>query len=179
VPANDLKKADLIIDDRSSINLITNLDTQWQLITDQVMGGISEGRLTLDSYKGKKALHLQGDVSTENNGGFVQMAVNLTNDKYLDASAYAGIELEVAGNNESYNIHLRTAGLWLPWQSYRASFKATTHWHTIRIPFIDLTTYKTTQKFRQDRLKRIGLLGIGRAFEADLYLASMKLYAVN
>jgi hypothetical protein len=168
--------ADLIIDDRSSGDLSSNLDTQWRLVTDQVMGGISNGQLTLDSYHERKCLRMRGAVSTENNGGFVQMVLNLTDEKRFDASAYAGVELDVAGNNESYNIHLRTADLWLPWQSYRASFKATGDWQTIRIPFAEIKAYKTTSKFRQDKLKRIGLLGIGRDFQADLCLAAIRFY---
>jgi hypothetical protein len=171
--------ADLIIDDRSSNDLNSNLDTQWRLVTDQVMGGVSDGRLTLDNYKDRNCLRMRGAVSTENNGGFLQMALNLTNDRHFDATAYAGIELVVAGNDESYNIHLRTSDLWLPWQSYRSSFKATTDWQTIRIPFAELNAYKTTSKFRQDRLKRIGLLGIGRDFQADLCLAAVSFYTAE
>jgi hypothetical protein len=171
--------AGLIIDDRSSNDLNSNLDTQWRLVTDQVMGGVSNGQLILDRYKDKNCLHLRGAVSTKNNGGFVQMTLDLTHDKRFDASAYTGVELVVAGNNEVYNIHLRTTDLWLPWQSYRSSFNATTDWQTIRIPFAALTAYKTTQKFREDRLKRIGLLGIGRDFEADLCLASIRLYTAE
>jgi hypothetical protein len=171
--------ADLSIDDRSSNDLSSNLGTQWRLVTDQVMGGISDGSLTLDSYNDRNCLRMRGTVSTENNGGFVQMALNLTDEKRFDASAYAGVEIEVAGNNESYNIHLRTSDLWLPWQSYRASFKATTDWQTIRIPFAELTAYKTTSRFRQDKLKRIGLLGIGRDFQADLCLAAISFYAAE
>lgn len=70
-----------------------------------------------------------------------------------------------------------TSDLWFPWQSYRASFKATSDWQTIRIPFSDLDAYKTSQKFRQNKLKRIGLVGIGRDFLADLCLASIRFYS--
>jgi Complex I intermediate-associated protein 30 (CIA30) len=44
---------DLIIDDRSSGNLKSNLGFEWRLVTDQVMGGVSSGQLTLDTYRGK------------------------------------------------------------------------------------------------------------------------------
>jgi hypothetical protein len=168
---------DFIIDDRKSGNLKSNLGIEWRLVTDQVMGGISSGKLTLDTYRGRDCLHMRGDVSTENNGGFVQIALSLSDQDNFDASAFAGIVLEVAGNNEDYNIHFRTSDLWFPWQSYRASFKATSDWQTIRIPFADLDAYKTAQKFRQNKLKRIGLVGIGRDFLADLCLASIRFYS--
>ena len=170
---------DLIIDDRTSDNLNSSLGTQWRLVTDQVMGGVSNGELTLDNYKGKNCLRMRGDVSTDNNGGFVQIALDLAQDASLDASAYAGIELSISGNNEHYNIHIRTTDLWLPWQSYRFSFKATPDWQIIRIPFVNLETYRTTTKFHQDKLKRIGLVGIGRDFQADMCVSSIRFYAVD
>jgi hypothetical protein len=168
---------DFIIDDRGSDNLKSNLGIEWRLVTDQVMGGISSGKLTLDRYRGSDCLRMQGNVSTENNGGFVQIALSLSDKDDFDASAFVGIQMEVAGNNEDCNIHFRTSDLWFPWQSYRASFKATSDWQTIRIPFSDLEAYKTSQKFRQNKLKRIGLVAIGRDFLADLCLASIRFYS--
>jgi len=107
----------------------------------------------------------------------VQMALSLSEKGIFDASDYDGLEFEVSGNNEGYNLHLRTDGLWFPWQSYRASFNATHDWLTVRIPFSELQAYKTSQDFRPDKLARIGLLGIGRNFQADLCLASIRFYA--
>ena len=167
---------DLIIDDRASDNLSSNIGTQWRMVTDQVMGGVSNGELTLDNYKGKNCLRMQGDVSTDNNGGFVQMALDLTNDETFDASSFAGVEIIVSGNNEHYNVHFRTTDLWLPWQSYRYSFKAASDWETIRIHFADIEAYRTTTKFHKDKLKRIGLVAIGRDFKANLCVASIKFY---
>lgn len=167
----------LIIDDRSSGDLSSNLGEDWRLLTDNVMGGISSGTLELSHYKGKQCLRMQGDVSTDNNGGFVQMALSLDESNTFDASAYAGIELEIAGNNDAYNLHYRTSGLWFPWQSYRSTFVATDNWQTIRLAFADVEAYKTGQTFMPDKLKRIGLVAIGRDFQADLCLASVKFYA--
>ncbi len=176
---NAVSAKDLIIDDRSSGNLSTNLGTQWRLVTDQVMGGVSNGELNLGDYKGRNCLCMRGNVSTDNNGGFVQIALDLSQGEPLDASAYTGVELSVAGNNEPYNVHFRTTDLWLPWQSYRFTFQALPEWQTIRIPFASLEAYRTITKFRQDKLKRIGLVGIGRDFKADLCVASIKFYGVD
>ena len=173
---NTVSASDLIIDDRSSNTYRSNLGTEWRLVTDQVMGGESEGELTLDTYKNRNCLRMRGNVTTENNGGFVQIALSLSEDDVFDATDYTGIEIEVAGNNENYNIHVRTAGLWFPWQSYRFNFEATTDWQTLRFPFDEIKPYKTSKRFPQHRLKRIGLVGIGRDFQADLCVASVKLY---
>ena len=165
----------LLIDDRSSGTLLSTLGTKWRLVTDQVMGGISSGTLKVNTYKNQDCLHLQGEVSTENNGGFIQMALDLTTDKSFAASAYSGIELEVAGNNETYNLHLRTTDLWFPWQSYRASFKTSSDWQTLFIPFTAFTPYRTGQALNLDRLKRIGLVAIGKDFTSDLCLGAIVL----
>jgi hypothetical protein len=47
----------------------------------------------------------------------------------------------------------------------------------VRIPFADFEAYKTSQDLRLDKLRRVGLLGIGRDFQADLCLASIRFYA--
>ena len=172
----DGMKDNLVIDDRSNNDVTSNLGTKWQLVTDNVMGGLSSGQLSLDSYKGKKCLRMRGDVTTENNGGFVQIALSLSEQGGFDASDYTGVEIEVAGNNELYNIHFRTSELWFPWQSYRYSFTATSDWQTYRIPFSVLEKYKTFHKFSQDEIKRIGLVAIGRDFQADLCLAAIAFY---
>ena len=168
---------ELIIDDRSSGDLKSNLGSEWRLFTDTVMGGVSSGTLSLQNYRGNKCLRMQGDVSTKNNGGFVQIALSLSDRNSFDASAYDGIELEVAGNNETYSFHFRTSGLWFPWQSYRYTFAAATDWQTVRIPFAGVEAYKTDQAFKSKKLKRVGLVAIGRDFQADVYLASVKFYA--
>jgi len=176
----DTQNNRLIIDDRTSGSLTSNLGTKWRLVTDNVMGGVSSGKLTLDNIKDKNCIRMQGDVSTKNNGGFVQIILPLldknSDDKPFNASVYTGIEIEVSGNNESYNIHFRTDSLWFPWQSYRFSFKATPDWQTYRIPFSKLEPYKTTNKFSQDEIIHIGLVAIGREFQANLCIASINFY---
>lgn len=174
--ASDMNNDNHIIDDRSNNDFTSNLGSNWQLVTDNVMGGLSQGELILDNYKGRNCLHMRGNVTTENNGGFVQIALSLSDQGVFDASAYSGIEVEVAGNNELYNIHFRTAELWFPWQSYRSSFTAGSNWQTYRIAFSELEKYKTFHKFAQDKLKRIGLVAIGREFQADLCLADIRFY---
>ena len=167
---------DLIIDDRSTGNTRSNIGAGWRLVTDRVMGGISKGSLTPESYLDKKCLRMQGEVSTENNGGFVQMALDLNDGKEFDASNFQGLELVVAGDNEVYNLHYRTSGLWMPWQSYRASFKVSPEWGIVKIPFSMMTQYKTSKKFQASKIKRLGLVAIGKNFDADLCVASVRFY---
>ena len=45
----------------------------WQYISDQVMGGISDGEVTLEQDGEMFFARLTGNVSTKNNGGFIQL----------------------------------------------------------------------------------------------------------
>jgi hypothetical protein len=166
----------MIIDDRKTGDYRSSLGTSWRLITDSVMGGISEGNLTLDTIDNRACLRLRGDIRLENSGGFVQAALDVKAATALDASAYQGILLDVYGNNEVYNLHLRTEDVWLPWQSYRASFHAAAGWRTIRLPFSGFEGYRVGTSLDLEHLERIGIVAIGRAFKADLCVASLALY---
>jgi hypothetical protein len=168
--------SEFIIDDRSKDDLSTQTGLQWRLLTDGVMGGVSAGQLVPDRYLDRKCLRLSGDVSTHNNGGFIQMTLDLAANGIFDASSWDGVAIEVAGNDQTYNLHLRTAGLMFPWQSYRASFAVTGQWQHIRIAFSSLAPYRTTRVFHSDRIQRLGLVAIGREFTADLRLADLRLY---
>ena len=176
---NPVNAFTVLIDDRSSGTLQSSSAGEWRLVTDRVMGGRSTAELLPDNYLGKSCLRLRGLVSTADNGGFVQMALDLAAGEHYDASGYDGIELEVAGNGEHYNLHLRTSNLWMPWQSYRAPFNAGPQWRKIRIPFNEFEAYRTSSRFRADRLIRIGVVAIGRDFEADLCFAGLYLYRNN
>lgn len=167
---------ELIIDNRSTGNTLSNMGSEWRLVTDGVMGGVSKGNMSLDKHQDKQCLRMTGQVSTENNGGFIQMALDLNDGNAFDASRFEGLELLVAGNNEVYNLHYRTSGLWMPWQSYRASFKVTPEWGIIKIPFNIMTRYKTSKKFKPKNIKRFGLVAIGKEFTADLCVASVRFY---
>jgi hypothetical protein len=166
----------LILDDRRSGDERSRIGTSWRLITDDVMGGVSSGRLTSETVAGRACLRLQGDVRLENNGGFVQAALDLNQEDAADASSYTGVQLELFGNGEVYNVHLRTGDVWLPWQSYRVSFQALPGWHTVQLPFVDFAGYRIFSPLNLKRLERIGIVAIGRAFAADLCFASLAFY---
>jgi len=169
----------LTIDDRATGDARSALGTVWRGVTDTVMGGVSSARLVPDAAAGQACLRLTGRVSLENNGGFVQASLDLASDGYLDASAWAGVEITVYGNGETYNVHLRTADTRLVWQSYRASFQAPAHWQTLHLPFSVFQPHRLDAPLDTRRLKRIGLVGIGREFDVDLCVAGVRLYAAG
>lgn len=168
---------DMLIDDFSSSDLTSALGTGWRGVSDRVMGGVSEATVARAHIDGRDALRLSGDVRLENNGGFIQAALDLTpTDRVLDASAFTGLRLIVRGNGESYSLHLRTPDNLRPWQSYRSHFTAGPGWHTVDLPFSDFTPHRLDTPLDTSRLRRLGLVAIGRAFRADLAVASLSFY---
>ena len=67
----------LVVDGFSRDDLISRLGTPWRGFSDQVMGGISKETIALAEIDGRRALRLTGDVRLENNGGFIQTALDL------------------------------------------------------------------------------------------------------
>jgi adhesin HecA-like repeat protein len=153
-----------------------DLTPDWRYVADTVMGGVSRGTLSREVVDGRLAMRLTGRVSLDNDGGFLQMAADLDADgAALDLSAWTGIEVDVRGNGETYELRLRTSDLTRPWQSYRAPFTAPADWTTIRIPLAALDAHRTEAPFDPTAVRRVGLLAIGRAFDADLAVSGLRL----
>lgn len=167
-----------LIDDAGAEDLTAATGTKWRLVTDQVMGGVSQARVRRATVAGRSAVHLTGEVSLANNGGFLQTTLDLRPDGgAVDASDWTGIALAVLGNGESYNLHLRTTDVERPWQSYRQSFETTGDWRSVHLPFDGFQAHRIDLPLDLTRLKRIGLVAIGREFRADLAVADLRFYA--
>ena len=167
----------MLIDDFADGNLISKLGTRWRGVSDQVMGGISEAAVAHGEIDGRSCLRLTGNVRLENDGGFIQAALDLSpSGDTVDASDYTGVRLVVRGNGEKYSIHLRTPDNVRPWQSYRAHFTAGSDWETIDLPFETFVPYRLEIPLDITRLRRIGLVAIGRAFHADLAVSELAFY---
>ena len=166
-----------IIDALDRAHPEATIGTRWELIADRVMGGVSSGGMNREMVAGRPALRMQGDVSLENNGGFVQIALDLApGGGSIDASAWAGVEIDVLGNGEHYNLHLRTDDVVRPWQSYHAGFAATPEWRAVRLAFADFEPHRLDAPLDLTRLRRLGVVAIGRAFAADIAIAGMRFY---
>jgi len=60
-----------LLDYKADSNRVTLED--WKFFSDQVMGGASEGKTSIEKDEGNFFLRLEGRVSTKNNGGFIQV----------------------------------------------------------------------------------------------------------
>ncbi len=168
----------MLIHDFSNQSLRSAHGTRWRAVSDQVMGGASEAKIDLTALDGRPCLRLTGDVRLENDGGFIQASLDLVaSGETLDASALRGIQLVARGNSERYSLHLRTADTKRPWQSYRARFVASTDWRMIELPFTDFMPHRLDTALNLKRLRRLGLVAIGRAFSADLAVAEISFYS--
>jgi hypothetical protein len=170
---------DLVIDDIADGRGISRLGTAWRLVSDRVMGGVSDGQMTIRQVQGRRALCLRGQVSLANNGGFIQVKLELSPDNALDASRLSGVRLLVRGNGETYNIHLKTDATRLPWQSYRASFRAANAWQEVRIPFDSFAPYRLDTPLDTSRLRCLAIIAIGKAMSAEVCIADVTLYAAD
>lgn len=169
----------MIIDDFSDPAVATN-GARWQLFSDRVMGGITEGTISRGMVSGRNAITMKGRVRLENNGGFLQIAIDLSaNGGPIDAGAFDGVEIDVTGNGEAYGCHLRTTDTTRPWQSYRQGFQAPPQWTRIRLPFSKLAAYRIDIPFDPRALRRIGLVAIGREFDAHFSVSRVALYSDN
>ena len=54
--------------------------------------------------KNKKCYRMTDNVTTENNGGFIQIRVSI--DPSITSENFSGIYINVYGNNKKYAIHL-------------------------------------------------------------------------
>ena len=150
----------------------------WRGFSDRVMGGISNANLEQDSVEGKGCIRLTGNVTRESNGGFIQMALSFgRNYQAFDASDYRGIELLVHGNNEDYNVHIRTSDCRWYDQSYRATIFAKPEWQRIQVPFEAFEGNRLNVPMDTSTLNRIAILGWMREFDADVSLAEIALYS--
>ena len=89
---------------------------QWSYFADTVMGGVSEGTAVFESRGVDKTIRLTGEVSTANNGGFIQVR---SSGPWELAEGKTGIKLKVKGNGEQYYLHIRNSSTRLPWYYYQ------------------------------------------------------------
>ena len=140
---------------------------EWNFITDQVMGGISTGKYSYEKINNVNILKINGNVSTKNNGGFIQVRRNLNNVNLTNAK---NVEVIAKGNNEKYFIHLRTNFTLLPWQYYQYSFTVKKKFKNFILPIRNFkkSGFLLPDKIKQKNIKSIGIVAFGRDHKAEL-----------
>ena len=161
----------VLADQKMTDNFKNNPEQRWIFFADTVMGGRSSGNVVFEKLSNNNYAHLSGNVTTENNGGFIQIRKQVSG---LTNSIQA-IKLKARGNNEIYHIFLRTSGTILPWQYYKAEFKVTNNWRKINISIsqFERSSSFLSKSIKPNTIKSIGLVAFGRNFNADLYVSEV------
>ena len=142
---------------------------KWLFISDQVMGGVSSGKVEFININNNLYARMTGNVSTKNNGGFIQVRRKLEK-LNLDDSKF--IEIIAKGNNQNYFIHLRTLGTFLPWQYYQISFKVINNFKTFKLPINEFkrSSVFLSKNINPKNITSIGIVAFGRDHYADIYI---------
>ena len=162
--------------------------SDWKYVSDQVMGGVSEGSVVLERDGDIAFARLIGDVSTKNNGGFVQLrsAISLFNkpemfqlihDANKEGKELQGVRLNVRGNGETYHVMIRTYFTWRPSDYYYHTFETGPDWWQVEMPFSEFkrSNSKST-KFDINDIRDFGIVAYGRDFKSDVSVSEISFY---
>ena len=162
-----------------AMDLLQKIESQtsskkWEFVSDKVMGGISEGKFELLKDKKSNFLRLSGVVSTENNGGFIQIRSNFD----IDEENFKGIRIQARGLPSEYFVHIRTSFLLLPWQYYSGKFVVSEVWEDHEILFEDFekSNFYQPSLFSSSDIKSIGFVAFGKNFEPQLDILKAELF---
>ncbi len=147
----------------------------WVLITDQVMGGLSFGSYSFGKENNDFYMRMEGNVTTENNGGFIQVRREIDNTSPLIKE---GITFEARGNNNDYFIHIRTKYTLLPWQYYQAKFTVKRDWGKVRVDLKDFNKSGLIlpNLIKPSTIKSLAIVAYGKKYKARVDVKKISFY---
>ena len=149
----------------------------WQYISDRTMGGVSDGQALLEQDGDMFFARLKGNVSTDNNGGFIQLrsTLSFTNlDK--EGNKLKGVRLNVRGNGETYHIFIRTSETRSYRDYYSAKFITNNKWETVDLPFTQFKHRFSNKALEGDNIRTFGIVAYGRNFISDVSVSKIIFY---
>jgi hypothetical protein len=175
-----------------------NVDSvkNWRYVSDRVMGGVSDGQVSLEQDGEVIYARLTGNVSTRNRGGFIQLnsssslfnkplMIKSVRNSEKNGQKLQGVRLNVRGNGETYYIFIQTNEIRSVSDHYRASFEASSSWETIDLPFdqfvrkrININGSDTVidSKLEAENIRSFGIMAYGRDFISDLSVSTVEFY---
>lgn len=157
----------------------SRLGTSWEGFTDGVMGGVSDMSVVRAADSQGDYVRMRGNVSTKNNGGFIQIRLKLSpGGRVYDGSSFEGIRLVVRGKGSGYYIFLRTANTVMPWKFFKAEIPVTEEWGVVEIPWTAFGSgdYGREMVLRTKKLKSVALVAYGKDFSAEVDLRELSFY---
>ncbi len=146
----------------------------WAAITDQVMGGVSTAEVRQGERHGSACTCLSGRTSLENNGGFVQMKLDIQ--PSWQCGDYAGFFIELCGPAHDYNLNVKTTQLTKPWQSFRCTLPVKPEWTRFVVPYEQLQPHRTDLELDPVAIRSIAVIAIGEAFDVDVCVRRFGFY---
>ena len=173
--SNNSYSKNLILDNLNTPSKTTQ-NQKWSFITDEVMGGFSEGTFKIDKIQNQLCYRMTGNVTTKNNGGFIQIRAIIKPEIYINK--FKGIYIKVFGNNKKYNLFLRTGLTLAPWQYYGFSFFSSDQWIIIKTPFKEFkkSNFYQPKKLLNQKIKSIGLVAAFDDFKSDICMSEIGFY---
>ncbi len=149
--------------------------SEWKFISDNVMGGLSTGSTVYEMKEGKSSAYLSGNVSTKNNGGFIQIRRNL---KDIDLRKAKYIKIIAKGNNQKYFLHLRTSRTILPWQYYQIGFKVEEKYKEY---ILQINEFEKSGSFQPNSvnprtISSVAVVAYGRDHKAEIHIKEISFH---
>ena len=150
----------------------------WQYISDQVMGGVSVGKVTLEQDGEMFYARLTGNVSTRNYGGVIQLRTGISfANSEKDGKNLQGVRLNVRGNGETYDIHILTNDMAYYGDFYSATFQADPNWKMIDLPFNKFERKRyNSSKLDAKNIRSFAIAAYGRNFTSDVSVSTIEFY---
>ena len=149
----------------------------WQYISDQTMGGISNGQAFLEKDGDILFARLIGNVSTANNGGFIQLRSTLSfANLYNKNKILKGVRLNTKGNGETYHIFIRTSETRSYSDFFYATFIADEKWEIVDLPFTKFKHRFSNSVLDGDDIQTFGIVAYGRDFISDVSVSNIIFY---
>ena len=149
----------------------------WQYISDQTMGGVSNGQAVLEKDEDIFFARLIGNVSTANNGGFIQLRSTLSFvNLYNKNKTLRGVRLNTRGNGETYHLFIRTSETRSYRDFYFATFIAESEWKTVDLPFAKFKHRFSNSLLDGNDIRTFGIVAYGRDFFSDVSVSNIIFY---
>ena len=163
--------------DQISIPFTEENARYWQYISDQTMGGVSDGQAILDKDGDMIFARLTGNVSTANNGGFIQIRTNFSFVDLINTNKdLKGVLLNTKGNGETYHIFIRTSEDRSYRDFYSATFTTNDNWKIVDLPFSKFKHRYSNRSLDGNDIRTFGIVAYGRNFYSDVSVSEISFY---
>lgn len=136
--------------------------TQWYVINDGVMGGVSTGKL----FENDSSVVFKGEISFDNNGGFASFRNTFTR---YDLSAYDTLEIRYRQSGQTFSFRLEfDRRYWMP--TYKIILEDDSgDWQTLQAPISSLRKSRMGEftgggmsEALKSKVRRMGFINEGK-----------------